>query len=418
MKRRRIIYLLAAWILFLVGQWLERIEPAVPPPTKHPSKPYGGPPKAIWTAGSFRPGENLWNLFSRLGIDREDALRAIRKMRDFLDMKRIRAGDRYEIARDSLNRLLFYRYQPSPFVTYEIRRDSSRQFIATVIRREPERRIEILEGAIRTTLYESMRRHGAKPELILAFSDIFQWDIDFFTDPQPGDRYRLVYEAFYLDSIFTGYGRILAAQYILQGKPYTAFFYQPPGKKAGYYEWSGQSFQKKFLRSPLNYRRISSYFSPGRRHPILKRVRPHYGIDYAAPRGTPVVSPADGTVVELGYKPRGVGRYLKIRHDGTHFVTLYGHLQSYARGIRKGVHVRQRQVIGYVGSTGLATGPHLHYTLYENGRPINPLRLHNISADPLQPAEIPAFQQRVFPYLRMLAEKKERTSPSLFCNLK
>ena len=146
-----------------------------------------------------------------------------------------------------------------------------------------------------------------------------------------------------------------------------------------------------------------------RRHPILKRVRPHYGVDFVANRGTPIVAPADGVVSEIGYQKGGVGRYLKIRHTNSHFVTLYGHLSKYASGIKKGVAVKQKQTIGYVGSTGLATGPHLHYTFYENGRPINPLRIRNVSADPLKPEQIAGFQQTILPLLTAISQIEDHT---------
>ncbi len=364
----------------------------------------------------IRYGESLWEIFRKHRIPRREAVQAIDALKRVYDLRSLRAGGRYSLFQDTLKNLISYRYQPDLTTIYEVFRDSTGRFRATVKKKTLIRHIRRLSGTIRTTLYESMIRRGAKPELIIKLTDIFQWDIDFFTEPRPGDRYKLVYEEFWLDSTFVRYGRILAAQYVLRGRPLTAFYYQAPGGKRGYYEWSGQSFQKTFLRSPLNYRRISSYFSLGRRHPILKIIRPHYGVDFAAPAGTPVVAPADGVVIETGYQRRGVGRYLKIRHDNSHFVTLYGHLRAYAKGIRKGVRVKQRQVIGYVGATGLATGPHLHYTFYENGRPIDPLRIRNVSADPLPAEQLSAFHRQVRPWLDLLAEP--RASAVQFCALR
>ena len=382
-----------------------RAEPGQPAPGAHHSD-LG----LISISGAIRYGESLWDIFRKHSIPREEALSAIQAMEGIFNPRRLKAGKRYTLLQDTLRNLVAYRYQPDLTTVYEIFRDSTGSFRAAVRRKPLVRKIKTLSGSIRTTLYESMLQAGARPELIVNFTDIFQWDVDFFIEPRPGDRYRLVYEEYDLDSSFVRYGRILAAQYVLRGKPLTAFFYQDSTGKSGYYEWSGQSFQKRFLKSPLNYRRISSYFSLGRRHPILKIVRPHYGVDFAAPAGTPVVAPADGVVIDLGYQRGGVGRYLKIRHDHSHFVTLYGHLRGYARGIRKGVRVKQRQVIGYVGSTGLATGPHLHYTFYENGRPIDPLRIRNVSADPLKPEQIPAFHRQVRPWLDLLTQESADAS--------
>ena len=211
------------------------------------------------------------------------------------------------------------------------------------------------------------------------------------------------------------YGKILAAQYVLQSKELTAIYFDNSPNDDGYYTLAGESFQKTFLKSPLNYRRISSYFSYARRHPILKIIRPHYGVDFAAPTGTPVSAAADGVIIDKGYD-RGIGKFIKIKHKNPRFVTLYGHLSRFAKGIKKGKQVHQRDIIGYVGKTGLATGPHLHYTFYENGKPINPLKIKNTSGDPINKENLAKFglvKQQMLTYLDSL----ERIDIPLFRNL-
>jgi murein DD-endopeptidase MepM/ murein hydrolase activator NlpD len=203
-----------------------------------------------------------------------------------------------------------------------------------------------------------------------------------------------VYEKSYLletdESV--GYGKILAAQYISASDTFTAIYFDNNPGDDGYYDLKGSSFQKTFLKSPLNYRRISSHFSYSRLHPILKIYRPHFGIDYAAPKGTPVSAAADGVVINKGYN-KSIGNFVKIQHNNARFVTLYGHFSRFGEGINKGVRVTQKQIVGYVGRTGLATGPHLHYAFYDNGRPIDPLKIKNTSVDPVLPENRQRFQK-------------------------
>lgn len=355
-------------------------------------------------SGVIRYGQSLWHILKRQRIVDRDIQPAIDALNRELDVRLIRPGQKYELEKDSLRNLISYRFHPDLLTTYVVERDSSGAFICRIDKKELNKRIQTLTGTITTTLYESVIDQGESPELIVAFTDVFQWDIDFFTDPQPGDHYKIIYEAYFLEDRFFQYGNILAGQYSINGEILTAFYYKDHNGKGGYYDWEGQSLQKTFLKSPLNYRRISSYFTFGRRHPILKKVRPHLGVDYAANSGTPVVASADGIVVETGYQYRGLGRFIKIKHPNSKFKTAYGHLRGFAKGIRKGSKVVQNQVIGYVGSTGLATGPHLHYTFYEDGRPVNPLQILNNSTDPVEPQELALFKARAITHLEMLSE--------------
>jgi murein DD-endopeptidase MepM/ murein hydrolase activator NlpD len=208
--------------------------------------------------------------------------------------------------------------------------------------------------------------------LALQLSDIFAWDIDFSTDLRNGDTFKIVVEGFYLDGEFKKYGDILSAEFFNNGEVYRAYRFEYNGG-ADYYDADGKSLRRSFLKAPLNFRRISSGFSKRRLHPILKIFRPHLGVDYAAPTGTPVSTVGDGTVIFAGYKGQN-GKIVAIKHVNG-YRTYYGHLSKIQRGIRRGTKVKQGQVIGYVGATGLATGPHLDYRIKVNNRFVNPLML-------------------------------------------
>ncbi len=341
----------------------------------------------------IRWGQTLGQLLSDAGLPPNERARCVRAFESVQSVRSLRAGARVGIIRDDEMGVVGIVYRPTVWRTVgAVRTDSTWR----AFEQELPVRVEVrhLCGTVETTIYQAFLDRGASPELVMMFSDIFQWDIDFFTEPKPGDEFRLIYELKYAESdtgaVRVGYGRILAAQYVLSGKPITAIYFENPEGKSGYYDERGRSFQKAFLRSPLNYRRITSYFTGARFHPIFKRVRPHYAVDFAAPEGTPVVAAGDGVVVKAGWS-KGLGNYIRIRHTNPHYETLYGHLRAFARGIRKGVRVKQNQVIGYVGQTGIATGPHLHYAFYENGRPINPLRIRRVTGDPVPKRLLPKF---------------------------
>ncbi len=267
-----------------------------------------------------------------------------------------------------------------------------------------EERLVFYSGVIESSLYEDAIRSGIDPEIIMDLADIFAWDVDFNVDMRKGDSFKLLYK----ESLYRGKvvkkGPIVAAEIVNQGKRFRAFYYKDPSGHKDYYDDNGNSLRKQFLKAPLHYRRISSYFSRHRYHPILKRYRPHHGIDYAAPFGTPVVSTGDGKVIFAGRK-KGYGRFIVIRHN-SRYSTAYGHLSRVKRGIRRGRYVKQGEVIGYVGSSGLSTGPHLHYEFRVRGRPVNPLRYRFPSARPVNKRYIEDFK-RDRDYLLSLLEGRE-----------
>jgi len=342
---------------------------------------------------TIKKGETLSALLIKNGISQKQIYPIIESFKKIYSVRRLKPGDSYEIESDSSGNLYSFTYSPTTEKKYYVFSDRNGSYSVREDKVNLATKINYLNGSIQTTLYDAVIDDGESPELLLAFTDIFQWDIDFFIDPRVGDRFKIVYEKLYLPetSVFVKYGKILAAQYMFSDDTLTAVYFDNSPSDDGYYDLNGNSFQKTFLKSPLNYRRITSYFSYSRRHPILKKYRPHFGIDYAAPKGTPVSASADGVVIDKGYD-KNIGRFVKIRHKNARFVTLYGHLNRFGPGIKKGVRVKQKQVIGYVGSTGLATGPHLHYSFYDHGRPVNPLKIKNTSADPVLPENKERFQ--------------------------
>lgn len=228
-------------------------------------------------------------------------------------------------------------------------------------------------GIIESSLFETAQEKGIAPGVILELAWLFSWDIDFASSVQAGDSFVLSYEERFRNGEYAGSGKILSARFTNSGKDFYVFFYENPEGDGGYYTMDGKEVRRQFLRSPLDYKRITSGFSYNRFHPILNTFTTHRAVDYAAPSGTPVSATADGWVNYVGWKG-GNGKYIGIKH-GNGYTTGYAHLSAYARGIKSGAQVKQNQVIGFVGSTGLSTGPHLHYGMRKNGVLINPLRL-------------------------------------------
>ncbi len=244
---------------------------------------------------------------------------------------------------------------------------------------------------IQSSLWNACYDADANPQLALELSDIYAWTVDFFAI-QENDQFIAIYDETRVDSTFVGIPRIHAAAYISRGDTLRAYYYKY-GEKEGYFDEQGKNLRKTFLKAPLNFKRISSGFTYARKHPIYKTVRPHTGVDYAAPKGTPVVALGDGVVTFKAYKGGG-GNTIKIKHNST-YTTGYLHLNGYAKGLAVGKRVKQGEVIGYVGSTGASTGPHLDFRVWKNGTPINPLTMKSPSADPIPASEMEAFKMHI-----------------------
>jgi murein DD-endopeptidase MepM/ murein hydrolase activator NlpD len=256
------------------------------------------------------------------------------------------------------------------------------------VRVEPE----TYAGSIRGSLWMAMQNTGLKPDMIIRFAELFAWDVDFFTETQPGDSFKLIQEQLCCDERKIGRPQLEAGEYKGKCGQFYGYFYQDPGGRKDYYMSDGECVRKGFLRAPLKFERVTSSFSKGRYHPILGIVRPHLGVDYAAALGTPVSAIGDGIVALAGWSD-GYGNLLEINHGGG-YQSRYGHLSRFGRGIHAGVKVKQGQTIAYTGMTGLATGPHLHFEVRVNGVPHNPLKIIPPRAEPLARQYLPVFKQR------------------------
>jgi len=371
--------------------------------------------------GKLKTGKSLYSILLDNDVSYQDAYKITKELNTLYDLRYSHPNDSFHLKIDSLGVVQIIEYSPNKIDKYIVARDSTDEFDVFQEKLVLEKDIRLLTTILKSSLYETLVDGGLDPQLVMKFSDIFQWDIDFFIDPREGDTCSIIYEAFSHDGEILKYGNILGASY--KGKLFdlTAYYYDNGGKEHGYYARDGESFQKAFLRSPLNYSYISSYFGM-RLHPITKQVWLHSGVDYAAPLGTPVVSSADGTVIHKGWKgghptPKGntggYGNTVMIRHTNG-FKTLYGHLNAYARNLYVGKRVLQGEVIGYVGSTGWSTGPHLHYTIYQHDSPIDPLSLNNVSGPPISNEYLDEFINTVHHIDTLFIESRKTFLQSIF----
>jgi murein DD-endopeptidase MepM/ murein hydrolase activator NlpD len=322
-----------------------------------------------------------------------------RHTKKVFDVRQIRRGHAYAVIskKDSVQTPVWFAYEisPSHYVLYHLQ-DSIYAMLGTkpVVRKQVESK-----GSIQSSLWNAMLQQHDDPNLAISLSEIYAWTIDFF-ELRKGDQYKAIYQKIYVDNKYVGMGSVEAADFIQRGQHHYAFYFEQNGQ-AGYFDENGKSLERTFLKAPLKYRRISSRFSNHRWHPILKIYRPHHGVDYAAAEGTPVHALGDGVIVKRGYQRNGAGNYLKIRHNSV-YTTQYAHLRAFAKGMVVGKHVRQGQLIGFVGHTGLATGPHLDFRIYKYGTPVNPLTIKSPSAKPVPPRYRPAFDSVVRHFKPML----------------
>lgn len=345
-------------------------------------------PATVSRHAILAPGETLSLMVARLGLSARDATVWLAEAQQHLDVRALPVGLLAEAVLDMEGNLLRLRLTPDWRADVVLERHGE----AVRGRREPrplEKELIVVRGTIASSLFEAVDEAGETDDLALALADLFQWDIDFHREVQPGDSFAVLCEKVRADGRTVAYGPVVAAEYAGQGRTHTAYRYLPAGGTAGYYDGQGRALRKLFLRAPLKLSRITSRFSASRKHPILGRRIPHWGVDYGAPVGTPVMVTADGTVGFVGARG-GRGNTVEVRHVGG-FVSAYLHLSRYASGIRSGVRVEQGQIIGYVGSTGLSTGPHLDYRITQNGRPINPLGIGRDPSPPLGGDELPRF---------------------------
>jgi murein DD-endopeptidase MepM/ murein hydrolase activator NlpD len=342
------------------------------------------------TEHEFGRGEMLYGVLLGKGLEPRQVNELIEASRRTFDLRAADPGDQLKLYRSKSGEVEFFElHRAKAGETLSVCR-TPLGLIAN--RSEPvyTTRLALAEGTINNSLYADGLREGLDGRLVMELAEIFAWDIDSLADLQPGDKFRVIYEQKMDDAGLIKNGRILAAEMVNGGEVHTAYYFRDDDGHADYYDEFGRSLHKEFLKSPLRYARISSSFSYGRLHPILKIMRPHLGVDYAAPSGTPVEAVADGRVAYCGWKP-GFGNYLELRHSHN-LTTTYGHLRGFAGRLRRGELVRQGQVIGFVGATGMATGPHLDFRLAESGKWVDPVKKRPEPAEPIQPAMRVRFQ--------------------------
>ncbi len=347
------------------------------------------PPVLKISEGEIGPGETLYQVLSS-DFSVLQAVQIGNSLSEVFNTSRIRPGDSYRIYHSTSGQVLKFIYEPGPLLNYVVRNTTS-GFVSGEYIPEYEKKVAAVKAEIGYSLWQGMASAGLSPNMIMNFANIFQWQIDFLTEVRRGDRFMMVFERFYRDGEPVQDGSIIAAWYEGRVAGSAEAIRFETGEGAGYYDSAGNSVRKQFLRAPLNYTRISSGFTYARRHPITRQVRPHLSIDYAAPTGTPVQSVASGRVVYVGWRG-GWGQTVQVRHNSV-YTTQYAHLSRYASGIRVGTNVSQGQVIGYVGMTGTATGPHLCFRIEHNGRPVNYLALEFPPADSVSDENMDLFNK-------------------------
>ena len=336
-------------------------------------------------SGKVKNGQFFSNLLTSLGLSNQEAYNLSQACAPTFDVRTLRVGNTYKAYydsslqylvydRDRTSQLIFRCQPPYEVIVYEKP--------VTIERRYADVTIE-------NSLWVDMTDAGVSPNLILSLSDIYAWTVDFF-GLQKGDRFRVLYEEKMCDGEVIAVDTVRYAIFSHGGEDFPSVMYDQKDGGNIYWNEKGESMRKAFLKAPLNFSRISSGFSYARKHPVTKKVRPHTGVDYAAPSGTPVMSIGDGVVTSVKYEGAG-GNTVRIRHNSV-YSTAYLHLSKYAKGIKEGKRVRQGEVIGYVGSTGRSTGPHLDFRVWKNGSPINPLKMDSPPAEPLKDAHKDAFE--------------------------
>ncbi len=382
----------------------EPAEPAV-----EASVPAPQPLVGSWSTQTVRSGDSMARIFKRASL-------SARTLHDIMSLggaakqlTKIHPGDELRLRTDPEQGLLELRYAVDKLNEIVVLHQDD-GFQVEAVQHEPERRLTHSVGSIDSSLFLAAQKAGLTDSLTMELAGIFGWDVDFVLDIRQDDQFSLLYEELYLDGEFIGHGNILAAEFINQGKHHQAVRYTDAKGNTDFFSPDGKSMRKAFLRTPVAFSRISSRFSSGRKHPVLNRIRAHKGVDYAAPRGTPIKATGSGKVVLAGTKG-GYGKTVVIQH-GTRYSTLYAHMSRYARGIRAGKRVQQGQVIGYIGSTGLATGPHLHYEFRLNGVHRNPLTVKLPDAAPIHAEYKADFSTQAQNLIAQL-ETRKQTSVAL-----
>ena len=354
---------------------------------------------------TFKQRDTFYEVLLDFGIPPREIFSLIESSKKIYNLKRVKPGNTMTLKIDPVHHTV---------VRLEFSFDGRQMLVVTKTDQEYlaskeeiafDSKLSTIAGTIKNSLFEDATKSGCSPQLILNFADIFAWDVDFLSDLRENDSFKLLFEEIYKDGDFVRYGKILAAEFTNQGERFRAFYFENDKGRAGYYNDEGKSVDREFLKSPLRYSRISSRFSKRRFHPVLRIYRPHSGVDYAAPTGTPAETTCDGKIIFIGWK-KDYGKCIKIRHNHI-YTSYYGHLSRFAKGMKLGKRVKQGQVIGYVGATGLATGPHLDYRLKKRGKFIDPLKFRSPRILSISKAQLPQFEKSKRQLLAMLGQFDE-----------
>lgn len=366
------------------------------------SNAYFAAPEPQWQIIRVQAGDSLARIFSRAGFSPRELLAVLKAAPSKKTLTQLKPQQKLYFLSNEQNQLQELLMPLSLEKSLDFFREGQ-QFQTRTITHEIDRHPRQVSGTIQNSLFVAAANAGLPQRLIMQLTQIFGWDIDFSQDIQPGDTFSVLYEELYRDGKNFKTGNIIAAEFSTQKHKYRAVRYTAPNGVTDYYDQDGRSMRKAFLRAPLKFSRISSRFTYSRKHPILHRIRAHKGVDYAAPRNTPIKSTGNGKIIFRGRKG-GYGNAIIIQH-GRRYTTLYAHMQKFAKGFKRGSRVKQGQVIGYVGSSGLATGPHCHYEFRINGKHRNPLTIKLPKAQPIAKQfrdDFKAKSQLVFAKLKLL----------------
>ncbi|MGA9332760.1 MAG: M23 family metallopeptidase [Rudaea sp.] len=347
-----------------------------------------------WQTVAVKSGQTVDSIFRDNGVTGNQLQELLQDPKNTQALRHIQPGDEFAFLRAGDGALLGLRFDRDDKNRVDVRFDDEgmHQNLQT---RTLEQSRHIAHGVLQGSLFDAAERAGMNDAMVMKLADVFKFDIDFIKDVRSGDTFTVVYDDVYRDGAYLHCGDILAAEFVNRGHRFTAYRYTLADGSVSYYSEDGRPLQKSLLRTPVKFSRISSRFSLARHHPILGYTRAHKGVDYAAPKGTPIHAAGDGVIRFRGWE-HGYGRFVLIRHNGE-YSTAYGHMSGFAHGLHVGSRVRQGEVIGYVGMTGLATGPHLHYEVRVFGKQRNPLTVTMPKPQPLPSKQLVAFEQHIQP---------------------
>jgi len=354
-----------------------------------------------WQTITVKDGHSLSTIFSMAGFNDKVMYSVLGKKKQNKSLSQIFPGEKLAFLQNNEDNLSKVKLIRSPLESILYTKTDNGTFASETITRTPEIHTSYREGEIKSSLFLAGQAAGLTQKQIMELANIFGWDIDFILDIRSGDKFSLIYEELYLDGEKYKNGKILAAKFSNQGRELEAVLYRAENGTNNYFTPEGNSMRKAFIRTPVDFARISSRFNLRRKHPVLHKIRAHKGTDYAAARGTPIKATGDGKIIHAGRKG-GYGKAVIIQH-GQKFTTLYAHMSKYARGIKTGKRVKQGQTIGYIGSTGLASGPHLHYEFRVNGVHKNSLKVKLPHAMPIPKNQLSAFKEQTHSYLAQLS---------------